>query len=114
MKNGIEKRRHPRVPLALDVILTTPQGLIKGKTANISVTGLAVLLFFEKPEIGDRFEIILKSSEDHEMSLTCEKMWSDEFISNETTYHVIGVEFTKISPSDREIIAEIVSEYYLK
>ena len=29
--------------LALDAILRTPKGFIKGKTANIRVTGLAVL-----------------------------------------------------------------------
>ena len=112
MKNGAERRQHPRVPLALEVILTTPQGPIKGKTANVSVTGLAILFFLEKPEIGHQFEIILKSPEDHELSLTCEKFWSDEFISNEIVYYVIGVEFTKVSPNDREIIAALVEKYY--
>lgn len=86
MKNGIDRRRHLRVPLALEVVLMTPQGAIKGKTADISVNGLAVLLFLEKPEIGDEFEITLKSSEDHEMSMPCEKVWSSKFISDETVY----------------------------
>ena len=63
MKNGIERRRHPRVPLALPIVLKTPQGAIEGKTLNISVGGLAVLLFKEKPEMAksdpDRlFELI--------------------------------------------------------
>jgi c-di-GMP-binding flagellar brake protein YcgR len=113
MKNGIDRRRHLRVPLALEVVLMTPQGAIKGKTADISVNGLAVLLFLEKPKTGDEFKISLKSSEDHEMSVTCEKIWSGKFISNETAYNAIGVQFTKISSSDREIIAAMVKEYYL-
>jgi len=113
MKNGIERRRHLRVPLALQVVLMTPQGAIKGKTADISVGGLAVLLFLEKPEIGGEFQITLKSSEGHEMSVTCEKVWSGKFISDETVYNAIGVHFTKISSSDREIIAAMVKEYYL-
>jgi len=113
MNTGIERRRHPRAPIVLPVVLMTPQGAIKGKTANISVGGLALLLFLELPEIGDKFQITLKSSEDHEMSVTCEKVWSDSIILNESVYYGIGIRFTKISPSDREIIAAMVKEYYL-
>ncbi|MEN8247159.1 MAG: PilZ domain-containing protein [Thermodesulfobacteriota bacterium] len=113
MKNGIERRRNLRVPLALHVVLMTLQGPMKGKTADISVSGLAVILFLEKPEICDEFEITLKSSEGHEMSMTCDKVWSSKFISNETVYNAFGVQFTKISASDRKIIAAMVKEYYL-
>ena len=113
MKKGIDRRRHLRVPLDLQVVLMTPQGAFEGKTADISVSGLAVLLFLEKPEISDEFEITLKSSEGHEMSVTCEKVWSGKFISDETVYNAIGVQFTKISSSGREIIAAMVEKYYL-
>ena len=111
MNSGIEKRRDPRVPLVLPVVLMTPQGAIEGKTANISVSGLALLLFLEKPEIGDEFEITIKSSDDHEMSVTCEKVWSDTIILDESVYYGIGVQFTKISANDREILASMVAEY---
>ena len=47
MNTGIERRRHPRVPLVLPVVLMTPQGAIEGKTANISAGGLALILFLE-------------------------------------------------------------------
>ncbi len=60
LNTGIEKRRHPRAPISLPVVLKTTHGLIKGKTANISVGGLAIILLSEKPEIGDEFQIILK------------------------------------------------------
>jgi hypothetical protein len=113
MKNGIDRRRHLRVPLDLQVVLMTPQGVIKGKTADISVNGLAVILFLEKPEIGNEFEITLKSSEGHDMPVTCEKVWSGKYIFDETAYNAIGVQFTKISPSDRKIIASMVEKYYL-
>ena len=76
MNGGIERRRHPRIPVDWPVVLMTPQGAIKGKTANISISGLALFLFSEMPEIGDEFQITLKSSEDHQMSVTCEKVWS--------------------------------------
>ena len=113
MKNGIDRRRHLRVPLDLQVVLMTPQGAFEGKTADISVSGLAVLLFLEKPEISDEFEITLKSSEGHEMSVTCEEVWWGKYILDETIYNAFGVRFTKISPSDSEIIAEMVEAYYL-
>ncbi len=111
MKNGIERRRHLRVPLALQASSVTPQLAIEGKTSDISVSGLN-LLFSEMSEVDDEFQIILKSSEDHEMSMPCEKVWSSKFISDEIVYDAIGVKFTKISSSDREIIASMVSEYY--
>lgn len=113
MKRGNERRRHLRVPLKLQVVLNTPQGDIKANTADISVSGLGVNLFLEQPEIGDEFQVILKSSEDHEMSLACEKMWSSKFISDETMYDAFGFQFKKISTSDREIIASMVEGYYL-
>jgi len=113
MNTGIDRRRHPRAPIVLPVVLMTPQGAIKGKTANISVGGLALLLFLELPEIGDEFQITLKSSEDHEMPVTCEKVWSGSIVADESVYSGIGARFTKISSNDREIIASMVSEYYL-
>jgi len=59
MNVGIERRRDPRIPVDWPVVLMTPQG--------------ALFLFSEMPEIGDEFQITLKSSEDHQMSVTCEK-----------------------------------------
>jgi len=113
MKNGFEKRRHLRVPLALQAVLMTPQGPIKGKTADISASGLAVILFIEKHEIGDKFEIALKSSEGHDMIVACKMVWLGKIISNEATYNAIGVKFTKISSNDRELLASLVEIYYL-
>lgn len=113
MKKEIERRRHLRAPLTLNAVLKTKQGAMEGKTADISVSGLAVILFLEKPEIGDEFSIELKSSEKHEISVTCERVWSGKIISNEKIYNALGVEFIKISPGDRKIIASMVEEYYL-
>ena len=99
MNVGIERRRDPRIPVDWPVVLMTPQG--------------ALFLFSEMPEIGDEFQITLKSSEDHQMSVTCEKAWSGSIIVDESVYSGIGAHFTKISSSKREIIASMVAEYYL-
>lgn len=111
MKTGIERRRHPRIPIALSVVLMTAQGAIKGKTANISAGGLALILFSEKPEIGDEFQITLKLPDDHEVPVTCEKVWSGSIVADDSVYNGIGVRFTKISSSDQDIIASLVAKY---
>ena len=71
MKNGIERRCNPRIPVGWPVVLITPQGAINGKTRNISISG-ALFLFSKMLKAGDEFQIILKPSENHEMSMTCE------------------------------------------
>ena len=111
MKNGIERRRHPRISVNWPVVLMTPQGAIKGKTANISVSGLGLLLFTETPEIDDEFKITLTSSEGHEMLVTCERIWADGINLYGFTYSGVGVRFTKISSRDRKIIATMVAAY---
>ena len=112
MNTQTERRRDPRIPVGWPVVLMTPEGAIKGKTANISVSGLALLLFSELPEFGDEFQIGLKSPKNHKISVTCEKVWSDKIIFDGSAYYGVGVRFTKISSSDRQIIASQVAEYY--
>ena len=112
MKNGIHRRLHPRVPLTLPVDLLTPQGVIKGTTVNVSVNGFALILFKEKPDIGDEFDITLKSSEDHEITVTCEKLWWGDIVPHKTVFNGVGVRFTKISPGDSKIITSMVEQYY--
>jgi len=111
MNNGLEKGRDPRIPVDWAVVLMTPKGAIEGKTVNISVSDLTILIFSEMFEIGDEFQIILKPSKDHEIPVTCEKMWSGSLILDESVSIGIGVRSTKISPSDRKIIASLVAEY---
>ena len=111
MNTGIKKRRHPRIPIDWPAVLMTPKGAIKGKTSNISVGG-ALFLFSEMPEIDDEFQITIKSSEDHEMSVTCEKTRSDRFVADESVFNGIAARFLKISSSDYDIIASLVAEYY--
>lgn len=111
MKNGIDRRRDLRIPVGWPVVLITPQGAIEGMTANTSVSGLALLLFSEMPEVGDKFQIILKPSEGDKIPVTCEKIWSDNLILDESVCIGIGVRFTKISSHDRKIIAALAKAY---
>ncbi len=113
MKNKIERRRHIRVPLDIEVILNTPKGTIEVTSADISVSGLGVNLNSEIKEIGDEFQVLLKAKGNRELSLDCEKMWSSKFISGETMYDAIGFQFTHITPNERDMIASMVENYFL-
>lgn len=112
MKNGTERRRHLRAPIALPVFLKTAQGSIKGKTANISVSGLALILLLDPVEIENEFKIIIKPSDDHEVPVTCKKVWMGTMVAGESLYNAIGAEFIKISPSDRKTIISMIIDYY--
>ncbi len=112
MTHQIERRRSLRVPLILRVVLLTPKGTIKGKTGNISVDG-ALLLFLEKPEVDNLFQITIESPENKEMPVTCVKAWSGRIVVDESVYTGIGARFLEISPKDRNILASLVKGFDL-
>ncbi len=47
------------------------------------------------------------------MQFTVKRVWSNKVFSGKSYYYEFGNLFTKISPSDQEIIASLVAEYYL-
>lgn len=112
MNSRIENRRDPRIPVNWPVDLMTSQGAIAGETSNISISG-ALILCTEEPEIGDEFQIILKSSDNHKIPATCSKVWSGSFNMNGYVFNGIGVHFTEISSKDQEVIASLVAEQYI-
>jgi hypothetical protein len=111
MNTEIERRNDPRMPVDWPVELMTSEGTFEGKTCNISISG-ALFLLSETPEIEDKFHITLKSSLDHKVSVTCEKMRSDTFIADESFFNEIAVRFLEISSNDRKIIASMVEDYF--
>ena len=111
MKNKIEKRHHPRIPVNWPVALITSQGTLNGKALNISEGGSALIYFLAKPEIAGEFSIIFKVSAENEIYAPCELIWSGKIISDESVYDGLGVRFTNISSSDRKFIATLVDEY---
>ena len=111
MENKIERRRYPRIPLDWPVALITSQGTLNGKALNISEGGSAIIYFLAQPIITGYFSIIFKVSEDHEIYMPCEKIWSDKIIVEESVFNGLGVRFTDISSNDRKFIATLVEKY---
>ena len=112
MKNGIERRRDPRIPVDWPLVLITSIGTLNGKAINISEGGSALVYFLSPPEIAGAFSIIFKVSEDHEIYTPCELIWSGKINYDEGVYDGLGVRFTDISSSDRKFIASMVEKYY--
>jgi len=112
MNNKIDKRLHPRIPLNWPVFLTTSQGAIEGRTTNISLGGMAVILLADAPQKENEIEAVLKMPPNLEIQLGCEMIWSDNISTNGSVYKIIGVSFAKTSATKIEIIDSMISEYF--
>ncbi len=111
MNDKNERRQDLRAPISLPIKVETPQGIIRGRTANISSGGLALLLFREMPSVDGEFRIILYLPDGHEMELTCEKKWSGEMALFSIVYAAIGVQFIHLSDENRAILVSLVKSY---
>ncbi len=111
MDDKNERRQDLRAPISLPIKVKTPQGIIRGRTANISSGGLALLLFREMPSVDSKFQITLYLPDHYEMELTCEKRWSGEMELFSVVYTAIGVQFIYISDEDRDRIVSLVKSY---
>ena len=112
MDSSIENRQHPRVPISVPVVMSTPQGSIKGETGNLSIGG-ALILSPEIPESEDEFQMTIIFAENNEISVTCEKVWASTFDTNGSIHVGMGVRFKGLSSANYEIIGSQVSEYQL-
>ncbi len=113
MRNGKERRRHPRAPLALPISVNSNGSIVEGKTANISAGGLALLLFEEAPLVKDRFSVSIKIPDRSWISVVCEKVWAGNIVADTNVYFAMGVCFIQISDEDRETLSSIVDDYLL-
>ena len=112
MNTEIDMRHTPRIPTFWPAILMPAHEPIKAMTKDISMCGVLILCR-ESVETDDEFEMVLKFYNNLEMQFTAKRVWSNKVFSGKYYYYEFGNLFTKISSSDREIIASLVSEYYL-
>ena len=113
MKDGVDRRRHQRAPLQLDMYIETSEGRIYGMTADLSIGGLSIILFLKAPEIDDAFNITITLPNGREMHLTCEKVWSGKRLADDILYDAFGVRFAEIAPTDKQIIKTLIEDHYL-
>lgn len=110
MAIGAEKRRYPRVFAVWSAVVQTLQGPLEAKTRDISVGGV----FIECPEkidLGENFQIMLKPPQGRSITVTGRRAWSGNINFNgRSTYSGMGVQFTALSPEDRNYISTLAEK----
>lgn len=107
---AVENRRHPRVEVAWPVTIVTPDGLVIGRTQNLSLVG-TLILCPEVPELLYNFRLFFRPAERQLLIATAERVWSSTFVSDNCMSHAMGVRFTYIPDHDYRLINEAISSH---
>jgi hypothetical protein len=110
-----ETRRQPRARVKWPVVLLATNGHIFGQTVDISLEG-ALIRTWEKPEVVDSFNLILKPpGRKPFLNVTAKKAWLTTFSWDpQTTLHGLGVEFIRMLDDDRRFLSGRIREYLEK
>lgn len=97
------------------VVLLATNGHIFGQTVDISLEG-ALIRSCEKPELADRFDLILKPpGRKPFVTVTAKKAWLTSFSWDpQTTLHGVGVEFIDMLDDDRRFLSSRICEHLEK
>lgn len=109
--DGIEKRRHPRIPVRWPVTIITEQGTIEGESRNITVAGVFVHCQEEIHE-NEVHQMIIKIPKQESILVKGRVVWSNFDSMEETNnYRGMGFSFIKISDDDRMVLADVISRH---
>jgi hypothetical protein len=105
-----ENRRHRRARIKWPVVMTTSNGLVDGQTQNVSLGG-AFIRCPAKPDLEDNFRLVM-STKDRLVLVNAEIVWSNGRKSEgKSSYHEMGVRFTKLSGNDRTFLSTVISSH---
>ena len=105
-----ENRQHRRVKIKWPVVMTTSNGLVDGKTQNVSLGG-AFIRRLEKINLEDHFRLVM-TTKDRLILVNAEVIWSNGRKSEgKSAYREIGVRFTNISGNDRTFLSGVISNH---
>ena len=105
-----ENRRHPRARIKWSVVLMTDDGLVDGRTQNLSQVG-GFIRFSGLPKLRGDFRLVI-TTKDRLIPLTAELIWSDvNHLQNKSVVSGIGVRFTSISNDDRSFLRGAISQH---
>ncbi len=107
---AVENRRHPRVEVAWPVTVVTPDGLVIGRTQNLSLVG-TLILCPEAPELLYNFRLFFRPAERQLLIATAERVWSSTFVDDKSMFHAMGVRFTYIPEHDYQLMSEVISDH---
>ena len=105
-----ESRRHPRADIKWPVVMLTHNGLVDGKTENLSLGG-AFIRFPERPNVNHSLSMVI-TAKGRLISLTAEVVWSEtQGRDDKSKFCKMGVRFTKIMISDRQFLSKMISKH---
>ncbi len=107
---SMEKRQYPRVEVAWPVTVVTDDGLVIGRTQNLSLVG-TLIHCPEVPELLYNFRLFFRPAERQLLIATAERVWSSTFVSDNCMSHAMGVRFTYIPDHDYRLINEAISSH---
>ena len=111
MADGIEKRKHPRIPVRWDVTIITDKGTIEGQSRNITVAGIFIHCQEELHE-NEVHQLIIKIPEQESILVKGRVAWSNfDSMEESNTYRGMGFSFIRISDDDRVILADVISRH---
>lgn len=105
---AIENRRHPRVEISWPVTVVTEEGIISGRTENLSFV-VTLIQCSNVPDLLCTFRLVFKPSGRQQIMAIAQRIWSETQISDRFTFHIMGVSFTYIPEHDRNLMTEAIS-----
>ena len=107
---AMDKRKFPRVELSWPVTVIFDDGLVTGRTQNISLVG-TLIRCAEIPEFQENVRLIFRPDERELLLAKAERVWQRAFIRNYFMPHAVGVRFTFIPDQDYSRISEAISRH---
>lgn len=109
-----EKRLHSRAEVTWPVVLLTSQGATVAETKNIGASGAFILCRAHlRPK--EKVKVFVMAPNRNSLNISGEVAWSNPLCSEEDTPPCgVGIRFTRISPTDRQYLRDMISEYYGK
>lgn len=110
MARRSENRRHARAVIKWPVVTMTPNGLVDGRTENLSLGG-AFIRFPEHSNFSHTITMVI-TAKGRLISLTAELIWVDVRRQGEKSKTSgIGVRFKKIMMNDRQFLHRVINKH---
>jgi len=107
-----EKRIVPRAEIKWPVTMLSPHIRVEGKIENFSSRG-AFVSCKELPPLEENFLMVIQAPHHKAMNLNAKVVWSTVLKNSEgDPYFGIGVQFTRMSPDDRQVLHKLIAKNF--
>ena len=108
---GIKSRGQIRAKVRWPVQIQTSSGSVNGETQNISTSG-AFIFCRDSSNLEDNLEMVINVPHRQSLSVMAKVVWKMATTVNESSPGSgIGVQFSDISPTDRQLLRNLIAEH---